>query len=102
MTYDFEAAAENVAAVAAEHAIGVDVEAAFPQQTVDAARKEVYQQLKNDFGRLAFTTVSVGQVQTYRKGITDLVFELMASGNRASDTTTKIKLADAAAHVATS
>jgi len=38
MTYDPSAAAESVAAIAAEHAVRVDTEATFPKETIDAAR----------------------------------------------------------------
>lgn len=39
MTFDFRAAAESVAAVARDHAVAVDTDGAFPQATVDAARR---------------------------------------------------------------
>ncbi len=47
MSYDLLAAAESVAAIAAQNAVRVDQESVFPRATIDAAR---------DAGLLGLTT----------------------------------------------
>lgn len=50
---------------------------------LSVARMTVYQQLKTDFSRLSISTVSGAKLQVYRQSITDLVFELISSGQYA-------------------
>ncbi|MCH8315773.1 MAG: HD domain-containing protein [Planctomycetes bacterium] len=47
------------------------------------ARMEVFNQLKKDFSRLSVASLSGAQLQSYRQTITDLVFELLSSGQYA-------------------
>ncbi|MCH8210920.1 MAG: HD domain-containing protein [Planctomycetes bacterium] len=48
-----------------------------------AARMEVFNQLKKDFSRISVASLSGAQLQSYRQTITDLVFELLSSGQYA-------------------
>ena len=47
------------------------------------ARMGVFNQLKKDFSRLSVASLSGAQLQSYRQTITDLVFELLSSGQYA-------------------
>lgn len=47
------------------------------------ARLNVFNGLKKDFSRLSVSSVSGAQLQAYRQSVTDLVFELISSGQYA-------------------
>ncbi|MCH8825174.1 MAG: HD domain-containing protein [Planctomycetes bacterium] len=50
---------------------------------LSVARMSVFQQLKTDFSRLSVSTVSGAKLQVYRQTVTDLVFELISTGQYA-------------------
>ncbi len=50
---------------------------------LSVARLTVFNQLKSDFSRLSVSTVSGAKLQVYRQSVTDLVFELISSGQYA-------------------
>jgi HD-GYP domain-containing protein (c-di-GMP phosphodiesterase class II) len=62
-----------------QHSATSDLDAA-AAPSLSKARTLVFQRIKKDFTKLAFSTVSIAQVHDYRRTISDLVLELMASG----------------------
>ena len=62
-----------------QHSATSDLDAA-AAPSLSKARTLVFRRIKKDFTKLAFSTVSIAQVHDYRRAISDLVIELMASG----------------------
>ena len=72
----------GVSEVWVRHDATADLDAAVAPNLA-AARMEVFNQLKKDFSRLSVSSLSGAKLQLYRQTITDLVFELLSSGQYA-------------------
>ena len=72
----------GVSEVWIRHDATADLDAAVASN-LSAARLNVFNGLKKDFSRISVSSVSGAQLQTYRQSVTDLVFELISSGQYA-------------------
>ncbi len=72
----------GVSEVWIRHDATADLDAAVASN-LSSARLSVFNGLKKDFSRISVSSVSGAQLQTYRQSVTDLVFELISSGQYA-------------------
>ena len=72
----------GVSEIRIRHDATADLDAAVASN-LSSARLNVFNSLKKDFSRLSVTSVSGAQLQSYRQSVTELVFELISSGQYA-------------------
>ena len=72
----------SIAAIWIHHDATADLDSAVAPN-LTAARTELYQKLRSDFGALARATISTACIQAYRQSIIELVFELIRNGKYA-------------------
>ncbi len=65
-----------------EHDLTRDLDRAATIQLTET-KLAVYRQLRDDIGRMSNRSITVGQVQSYRQSISELVFQLIGSGKYA-------------------